>query len=94
MLFNMNYTRAITGALFLTSLLSAGASAHMVMSEPPPINYKTNPNYDISKADFDYTAPLSPSGSNYPCRGMLKHLGTKIAASVRTYSPGGTYELK
>lgn len=75
-------------------IFALNVSAHMVMSEPPPINYKTSPYYDVSKADFDYTAPLSPSGSNYPCRGMLKYLGTTVAQSVRTYSPGGTYELK
>ena len=69
-------------------------SAHMAMSEPPPINYKTSQFYDVSKADFDYTAPLSQSGSNYPCRGMLKYLGTAVAQPVRNYSPGGTYELK
>lgn len=75
-------------------LFALNVSAHMVMSEPPPINYKTSKNYDVSKADFDYTAPLSPSGSNYPCRGMLKYLGTAVAQPERTYAPGGTYELK
>lgn len=75
-------------------LFALNVSAHMAMSEPPPINYKTSPYYDVSKADFDYTAPLSTSGSNYPCKGMLKYLGTAVAQSVRTYSPGGTYELK
>jgi len=69
-------------------------SAHMVMSEPPPINYKTNPHYNVAKSDFDYTAPLSPSGSNYPCRGHLKDLNTPEGASVRDYAPGGTYDLR
>ena len=94
---NMGYTHIEKFFLIFLIIISAFApaiNAHMVMSEPPPINYKTNPNYDVSKADFDYTAPLSPSGSNYPCRGQLKHLGTAAAKSVRTYAPGGTYELK
>lgn len=78
----------------VTLLCNLFASAHMVMSEPPPINYKTNPHYNPSKGDSDYTAPLSPSGSNYPCRGHLKDLNTPEGAPVRDYSPGGTYELK
>ncbi|KAI5783682.1 putative extracellular protein, partial [Geopyxis carbonaria] len=79
----------LAAALF--SLLTA---AHMVMSEPPPINYKTNPHYTESKGDFDYTSPLSPSGANFPCKGHLKDLNTPEGGSVRDYSPGGEYDLK
>jgi hypothetical protein len=66
----------------------------MVMSDPPPINYKTNPHYNPSKADYDYTSPLSPSGSIYPCKGHLKDLNAPEGQSVRNYSPGGEYDLK
>jgi len=65
----------------------------MTMSEPPPINYQTNPNYNVAKADFDYSAPLSPSGSNYPCKGHLKDLDAPEGKPVRTYAQGGTYNM-
>ena len=90
----MGPSQSITYLILFCFLLASNVVAHIAMSEPPPINYKTSPYYDESKADFDYSAPLSPSGSNYPCRGMLKYLGTPVAQSVRTYALGGTYELK
>jgi hypothetical protein len=66
----------------------------MVMSQPPPIDYKTNPSYTESKADYDYTAPLDANGGNYPCRGHLADLNTPQGAPVANYNPGGTYDLK
>ncbi|CCX07996.1 hypothetical protein FPQ18DRAFT_14785 [Pyronema domesticum] len=89
-----SFFRACATILFFLQCFIAFTSAHMVMSEPPPINYKTNPFYNPAKADFDYTAPLSPSGSNYPCKGHLKDLNGPEGGSVRDYAPGGTYDLK
>ncbi|KAF8535015.1 hypothetical protein BDD12DRAFT_894370 [Trichophaea hybrida] len=82
-----------TTVLLLHFFLSV-CTAHMVMSEPPPINYKTNPYYSTAKADFDYTSPLTQSGSNYPCKGHLKDYNAPEGQSVRNYAPGGTYDLK
>jgi hypothetical protein len=65
----------------------------MVMTEPPPIDYITNPFYSEATADFDYTSPLTSDGSNYPCKGHLSELNTPQGGSVRNYAPGGTYEL-
>lgn len=80
--------------LLLFLLFSQQTAAHMVMSEPPPINYKSNPYYNPAKGDGDYTSPLSPSGSNFPCRGHLKDLNSPEGKPVRSYKPGGSYDLK
>lgn len=70
------------------------ARANGPAAEPPPINYKTNPYYNTAKADFDYTSPLTPSGSNFPCKGHLADYNAPEGQSVRNYAPGGTYPLK
>jgi hypothetical protein len=70
----------------------AVASAHMAMAQPPALRYKTNP-YKTTE-DYDYTSPLSSSGSNYPCKGYQVDMGTPAGQSVATYSPGGTYTLQ
>jgi hypothetical protein len=85
---------ATATAIFLITFLCTVTSAHMCMSEPPPINYKMNPYVNGAKADYEYTAPLSPDGKNYPCRGHLASLNTPEGKSVRDYAPGGTYDLK
>jgi len=63
------------------------ASAHMEMTNPPPLRSKHNPNSG-DDIDFSYTAPLSASGSDYPCKGTLKLLGTDKAKPVANYTPG------
>ncbi|CUS14943.1 unnamed protein product [Tuber aestivum] len=68
------------------------ATAHMSMSDPPPLRYKTNPHKTVE--DYDYNAPLDPSGSNYPCKGYHNDLGTPGAKSVVTWSQGGSYRLQ
>ncbi|KAI5777364.1 putative endoglucanase [Geopyxis carbonaria] len=67
------------------------ALAHMSMSDPPALRYKTNPHK--TQEDYDYSSPLSPSGSNYPCKGYHKDLGTPGGASVASYSQGGSYSI-
>ncbi|KAI9764804.1 MAG: hypothetical protein M1840_008073 [Geoglossum simile] len=66
----------------------------MAMAQPPSINYKTNPNVGFGVENYDYTSPLSSSGSDFPCKGELKYLGTKAGAPVANYAPGGTFTIK
>lgn len=73
--------------------LSRLVSAHMAMSDPPPLRSKSNPYTSPGQIDYDYTSPLSASGSNFPCKGYQNDLGTPGAQSVRTYQPGSTYNL-
>lgn len=77
---------------FSLSLLFTTVLGHMALANPPPIAHKLNP-YNGGVVDYDYSAPLSPSGSNYPCRGHLKYLGTPQGRAVANYSPGGTYQM-
>lgn len=63
----------------------------MSMATPPSLRYKTNPYKTVE--DYDYSSPLSPSGSNYPCKGYHKDFGTPGGRSVATYSPGGSYSI-
>ena len=76
--------------LFLLQLFRL-VSAHMSMSDPPPLRSKTNSF--STQVDYDYSAPLSATGSNFPCKGFHKDLGTPGAKPVRTYQPGSTYNL-
>lgn len=80
-------------SIFLLALLSAAlqATAHMSMATPPSLRYKTNPYKTVE--DYDYSSPLSPSGTNYPCKGYHKDLGTPSGQSVATYSRGGSYSI-
>ncbi|KAG0636381.1 hypothetical protein HOY80DRAFT_1017480 [Tuber brumale] len=83
-------------ALFVTLLgllcVAVPATAHMSMSDPPALRYRTNP-YKIEE-DFDYNSPLNSSGANYPCKGYHKDLGSKGGKSVATWSRGGSYKLR
>ncbi|KAM0322959.1 hypothetical protein ACHAQA_009058 [Verticillium albo-atrum] len=67
-------------------------SAHMEMSWPPPLRSKNNP-FAGSDIDYSYTAPLSASGSDFPCKGTLNLLGTKAATPVASWQAGQTYNL-
>ncbi|KAI5801759.1 extracellular protein [Peziza echinospora] len=81
--------------LFLISLLTLLpllTHAHMAMEDPPALRYKTNP-YKLTQ-DYDYVSPLLADGSNYPCKGHHKDMGTSAGTPVRTYAAGGTYTMK
>lgn len=81
--------------VLLALAAAASAAAHMAMAEPAPLRYKTNPYRNLGgDEDYDYLSPLSPSGSNYPCRGHLSALGTPAGQPVATYAPGGTYAIR
>ncbi|KAK3680499.1 hypothetical protein B0T22DRAFT_250291 [Podospora appendiculata] len=77
----------------LATLLAAGqlATAHMEMSFPPPLRSKFNPN--AANIDYSMTAPLSASGSDYPCKGYQADLGTAAGKSTATFAPGSTHNF-
>lgn len=85
----MNHTTRFGLGLLL--LLLPLAAAHMSMTNPPALRYKSNPY--ATTQDYDYSSPLSSSGSNYPCKGYHIDLGTPGGQSVASYSPGGSYEI-
>ncbi|KAL7268253.1 hypothetical protein RUND412_009132 [Rhizina undulata] len=78
--------------LFWILLLLTSVSAHMAMSDPPPLRYKTNPY--STNIDYSYSSPLSSSGSDFPCKGYQVDMGTPSGQSVTTWSPGGMYTLQ
>jgi hypothetical protein len=77
----------------LAGLLTCGqlAAAHMELSFPPPFRSKVNPH--ATNIDYSMTAPLSNDGSNYPCKGYHKDVGTAAGASTATFAPGTTYNF-
>ncbi|PWW78882.1 Lytic polysaccharide monooxygenase [Tuber magnatum] len=74
----------------LLTLLPALVYGHMQLISPFALNQQENPNARSGKIDYDYSAPLDKSGSNYPCRGHLSALGGAAGASVATWRAGST----
>jgi hypothetical protein len=72
--------------------LTAIANGHMEMMSPPPFRSKYNPNTGTD-IDYSMTSPLSSSGSDYPCKGYQKLLGTPEGKSVATWTSGGSYNF-
>ncbi|KAK9434642.1 extracellular protein [Metarhizium brunneum] len=72
--------------------MAAFAAAHMEMKDPPPIRSSFNPNtgWDI---DYDMISPLNSDGSDFPCKGYAKYLGTPKGRPVATWTAGGTYSM-
>jgi len=68
------------------------AAAHIELSFPAPFRSKFNPNAG-SNIDYSYTAPLSASGSDFPCKGYHSDFGTPAGKSTATFAPGGTYNF-
>lgn len=63
----------------------------MGMKFPTPLNYELNPHRGHSRPiDDNYNDPLKPDGSDYPCRGYAKLMGTREGVQVATYNAGGT----
>lgn len=76
----------------LAILSAAGfAAAHMEMKDPPPLRSKFNKF--TTNTDYDMTAPLAPSGANFPCRGHLSVLGSPQAKPVADWAPGQPQSL-
>ena len=72
--------------------LVAGAHAHMEMKSPPPFRSRFNP-YTGSDVDYDMISPLKADGSNFPCKGYNKLIGTAGGKPVATWVPGQTYSM-
>lgn len=67
------------------------ANAHMKMTDPAPIRLPEN-TFAVTK-DYDYTSPLSDSGSDYPCKGYASLLDTAEGGSVATYAAGSSQSV-
>lgn len=80
-------TFAIAAILALIST----ATAHMEMTNPPPIRSKYNPF--TTNIDYDMINPLDKSGSNFPCKGYHTLFDTPQGASVATWQPGETHTI-
>ncbi|KAL6870116.1 hypothetical protein ACO1O0_001451 [Amphichorda felina] len=72
--------------------LGAVANAHMEMKSPPAFRSTYNPNTG-SNVDYDIRSPLSSGGSDFPCKGAHKLLGTPAGKPVATWTPGGSYSM-
>ncbi|OLN80952.1 hypothetical protein CCHL11_10378 [Colletotrichum chlorophyti] len=75
------------------ALLAGQVLAHMAITNPPPLRSKENPFSSWDTIDYSITSPLSPSGSDFPCKGTLNLLGSPQAASVATWTAGQTYSM-
>ncbi|KAH8772496.1 putative endoglucanase [Diaporthe sp. PMI_573] len=65
---------------------------HMLLSYPPALRYKGNP-YSGNDVDYSLTNPLNEDGSDYPCKGSLRLLGTPEGTPVANWIAGQTYNM-
>ncbi|POR36868.1 Uncharacterized protein TPAR_02934 [Tolypocladium paradoxum] len=72
--------------------LATFAKAHMEMKNPPPFRSAFNP-YTGDDIDYDMISPLNSDGSNFPCKGYNKLLGTPLGRPVATWIPGQSYSM-
>ncbi|KAK4228296.1 hypothetical protein QBC38DRAFT_158449 [Podospora fimiseda] len=87
------FSQGFTGA-FVALLAGAQlATAHMEIKEPAPFRSRFNPNSNPASIDYTNTAPLDPSGANFPCKGYHSDLGTAAGKSVASYAPGSSYQF-
>jgi hypothetical protein len=77
-----------TTSATLLAALAGSASAHMMLSFPPPLNSKYNPFANSGSIDYSYTAPLAADGSDFPCKGYQKDLGTPAGKPTATFAAG------
>lgn len=61
------------------------------MSSPYPLRSPLNSNNAGDIVDYNYRAPLSPDGSNYPCKGYLGDVPG--ISSVEKYIAGNKYQM-
>jgi hypothetical protein len=66
------------------------ALGHVEMTWPYPLRSKHNPSTPENLIDYSMKAPLSASGSNYPCKGYQHDLNQ---APSTTYDAGSTYNI-
>lgn len=74
--------------LFPTLLHLPLLFAHMQLYSPYPLRSPLNPSNQ--NAAIDYTAPLLPSGSDYPCKGYA----SDPFAAMTTYEAGQGYSVR
>jgi len=79
-----------TAAIALAAFASS-AYAHMEMTNPIPLRSKLNKN--SPNPDFSMTTPLSASGSDFPCKGYLKDIGTPAGVSTASWPAGSPQKL-
>lgn len=84
--------RTFTTLLPAIALFGSLTSAHMAMSDPPPIKHASNPFSD-GQVDFDYVSPLSADGSNFPCKGYHSLLDSPQGQPVAKWTAGQSYSL-
>ncbi|KAK4096429.1 lytic polysaccharide monooxygenase [Parathielavia hyrcaniae] len=84
-----NYKALLAALLAFTGL----ATAHMEMTYPPPLLFKSNPNTSPDKVDYSMTSPLRADGSDFPCKGYLSLLNTPEGKAVASWTAGGTYNF-
>jgi len=77
--------------LLIISLMSGTSTAHMELTNPPPLRSKANQH--TTDPDYGMTTPLSSSGTNFPCKGFLSLLDTSQATAVTTYTSGQSYKM-
>ncbi|KAK7733085.1 hypothetical protein SLS53_008273 [Cytospora paraplurivora] len=78
----------------LAALMGTTASAHMQMQVPAPFNSKFNPYTPFDSIDYSMTSPLSSDGSNYPCKGYHRLLGTDAGRPTGTFEVGKPASIK
>lgn len=78
-------------AVYSLLLCTVPVLGHMEMSWPYPFRSKFNPkNTAAANIDYSMTTPLSPDGSDYPCKG---YQNDRPAESVATFAAGSTYNI-
>ncbi|KAL8404212.1 hypothetical protein RB594_009174 [Gaeumannomyces avenae] len=72
-----------------------GSQAHMYMEKPPALGGVDNSITQPKDIDYAMSSPLDPhaNGTDFPCRGHHKLLGTPSGASVAKWQAGSTYEM-
>ncbi|KAF8540663.1 hypothetical protein BDD12DRAFT_734074, partial [Trichophaea hybrida] len=79
-----------TKSLLVAALMAATASAHMHMVDPAPLGSKENKFTPAGAADSNYNAPLSASGSDFPCKGKLSLLSSDAGQPVASWAAGSS----
>ncbi|KAJ6784099.1 hypothetical protein PWT90_11127 [Aphanocladium album] len=78
----MHFTTSVAAILGM----AAFAQAHMEMTNPPPLRSKNNKF--STNVDYEMKSPLSPDGSNFPCRGSIGLVGTEQGKPVADWPAG------
>ncbi|KAI9712546.1 MAG: hypothetical protein M1812_006855 [Candelaria pacifica] len=80
----MQYSNSILFGLAFWPLVGA----HMFMANPPALKSISNKN--TVSPDYSLTSPLMADGSDYPCKGYHKLLGTPEGAAVASWAAGSS----